>query len=99
MPDFTEFINYTPKGLLLNRSANRAGVCTRAAADALVSVDNVLAVTLGNARNGASISASAAANALVSNLVCHVFYLQNKFVYTYFIISLEKIKGLERKSL
>ena len=72
MPDFTEFINYTPDGLFLNGSANRAGVCTRAASNALVCVDNVLAISLGNARYGASVSASAASNALVSNLVCHV---------------------------
>ncbi len=60
------------KELLFNRSANRAVVSTVAAADALISVDNVLVIALGNARNGASICTCAAVNALVGNLVCHV---------------------------
>jgi hypothetical protein len=57
--------------LLLNRSANRAGVCASAAADAFISVDFILAISFGNARNRASLCASAAADALVGNLVCH----------------------------
>lgn len=60
-----------PEGLVLNRSTNRASLCTASASNALVSVDNVLTVALGNAGSGASICACAAADALVSNLVCH----------------------------
>ena len=57
--------------LFLSRSAYGASVSARAAAYALVSVDNVLAVTLGNATGGATLSASATSDALVRNLVCH----------------------------
>ena len=57
--------------LFLSRSAYGASVCTRAAAYALVSVDNVLAVTLGYASNRACISASAASDAFIGNLKCH----------------------------
>ena len=64
--------------LLFNRSAYRASLSTGTAANALVSVDNVLAITLGNASSGASVCASSARNALVGNLVCHVKYLRNK---------------------
>ena len=62
--------------LLFNRCANRAVLCTVTAADAFVSVDNELIVTLGNARNGASVCACATVNAIVGNLVCHVKYLR-----------------------
>ena len=58
-------------GLFLNRCSNRASACSRTARNALVSVDNVLAVTLGNATGGATLSASATSDALVRNLVCH----------------------------
>ena len=58
-------------GLLLCGSSNGAGICTRTAANALVSVDYVLAITLGNATGGASVSASATADAIIRNLVCH----------------------------
>jgi hypothetical protein len=58
--------------LFLNGSFNRAGLCAVSAIDAGVSVDNELAVTLGDATNGASVSASAAANAFIRNLVCHL---------------------------
>ena len=58
--------------LFFCRSANGANVCAATAANTLVSVDNELAVTLGDATNGASVSASAAANAFIRNLVCHL---------------------------
>ena len=57
--------------LLFSRSANRASICARAAGNALVSVDNELAVTLGYATNRTSICACAASDALIGNLVCH----------------------------
>ena len=53
-------------------SANGAGACTSAAVDASVSVDNVLAVALGNCVYGAAVCASAARNALIGNYVCHI---------------------------
>ena len=58
--------------LLLCGSSNGACVSARAAAYTFISVDNVLAVTLGDATGGACISASAACDAIVGNLVCHV---------------------------
>ena len=62
---------YVVKELFLYGCSYGASVSTCAAADALISVDNVLAVAFGNAINGATVSASAAADAFVSNLVCH----------------------------
>jgi hypothetical protein len=58
-------------GLFLNRSANRAGTGAGAAIDAIVLIDNVLAVLFGDAAYGALVSASAAGDALIGNLVCH----------------------------
>ena len=58
--------------LFLCRSTYRTSVCTRTAADAFVSVDNVLTVALRDAAGGASIGASAAADAFVRNFVCHL---------------------------
>ena len=57
--------------LVLARSLYGASVNTTAAADALVSVDYVLAVTLGDCFNGACISASAASNAIIGDFVSH----------------------------
>ena len=57
--------------LFLRRSTYRTSVCARTAADALVSVDYVLAIALGDAAGGASVCASATADAFVRNFVCH----------------------------
>lgn len=57
--------------LFLNRSANRAGTGAGAAIDAIVLIDNVLAVLFRDAAYGAFVSASAAGDALIGNLVCH----------------------------
>ena len=65
--------------LFLNRCVYGASVCARTASDALVSVNNVLAVALSDAANRASICASAAADALIGNFVCHDRYLHNSF--------------------
>ena len=63
--------------LLSLGSSYGAIVSAGTAIDALVSVDNVLAILLGDSLNGAGISASAAADALVKiNLVSHFSYLQ-----------------------
>ena len=57
--------------LLSLGSAYRTCALAGTAVDASGSVDNVLAVTLGNSGNGASVSASAAADAIVGNLISH----------------------------
>ena len=85
------------KELLLCGSSYGTSICTAAAANALVSVDNVLAVALGNATGGASISASAASDALIRNLVCHVNNLRF-FGHLYSITNTEKIKSILEKS-
>jgi len=53
------------------RSAYRAGVSASAATYASVSVDNILAVTLGNCGNGASVCASAASDTFIGYLISH----------------------------
>ena len=58
-------------GLVLNGSVNGTSVFAASAANALISVDNVLAVALRDAAGGASISTSATRDASVSNLECH----------------------------
>ena len=80
--------------LFLNRCVYRASVCARTASDALVCIDNVLAVTLSDAANGASICASAAADALIGNFVSHLEKPPLKFVHLYSITTLKKIKGI-----
>ena len=86
-----------PEKLFLCRSAYRTCICARTAADALVSVNNVFAVTLGNATGRASVGACAAADALVRNLVCHLTNLH--FSYrVYSIIFMKKIKYILKKT-
>ena len=62
---------YVREILLLNGSAYRTSICAGTAGNALVSVDNVLAVTLSDALLRTSVSTCTACDALVSNLVCH----------------------------
>ena len=57
--------------LLSLGSLNRASICARAAVNALVRVNYVLAVLLADSLNGAFLSASAASDAIISDLVCH----------------------------
>ena len=57
--------------LLLNGCRNGANVSAGAAAYTFVSVDNVLAVTFGDATNRTCVSASAASDAIVRDLECH----------------------------
>ncbi len=77
--------------LFLYGSSNRACLSAVAAANALVSVDNV-DITLCNAGCGALASACATSDAIVSNLVCHFSYLHFNNDYIYFSIFTEKIK-------
>ena len=58
--------------LSLRGSAYRTCASASTAANAGVSVDNVLAVTLGNCVYRAALSASAASDAIVRNYVCHI---------------------------
>ena len=62
-------------GLFLVGSANGANTCTSAALDASTSIDNVLAITLGDSANGAFTSASAAAYTRTVDYVCHGIHL------------------------
>ena len=52
-------------------STNRASLRASAAADANVCIDLVLAITLSNCLYGASLNASAAGYAIISNFVSH----------------------------
>ena len=61
--------------LFLSRSANRANAGARAAAQALIGIDLVLAIALMDRFDGALGRARAAGNAIVRNLICHVDYL------------------------
>jgi hypothetical protein len=60
---------------LFLRSLYRASLSTSTAANALVSVDLVLAVYLADCFGGASLCTCAACNASIRNLVCHDMYL------------------------
>ena len=66
--------------LFLCRSANRAYVCAVTAGDALISIDYELAVTLGNARSGATVCACTTRDALVTNLESHCKFLRKKLL-------------------
>ena len=59
-------------------------VCTCAAIDAAVSVDDVLAVTLGDGGHGAALGASAASDASIGNLVSHGSYLLHNCAFLRF---------------
>lgn len=53
------------------RSLNGADACARAALYALVSVDFILAAAFLNAAYRTFVRASAASDAVISNLICH----------------------------
>ena len=57
--------------LLFYDGLNRAVFAALTAANTGVSIDDVLLVTLGDSLDGAVVSASAALDASISNLVCH----------------------------
>ena len=67
-----------------------------AAFDASVSVDNVLAVTLGDAGKGAFACASAAGNASVGNLICHDEHLHRNYLYLFYHTAKKNQEGIER---
>ena len=58
----------------------RANACASAAIETCVSIDNVLAVLFRDSLNRTFRSASTAADAIVSNLVCHWKYTSVKIV-------------------
>ena len=75
MQDCTgHFRGYEEKLAFLD-SLDGALVSAGTAGNADISVDNVLAFTLGNSLNGALIGAGAAGDTSVSDNVCHDFYL------------------------
>ena len=57
--------------LFLRGSAYRANFCAVTAGDALISVDLELAITLGNARSGATVCTCTTRDALITNLESH----------------------------
>ena len=61
--------------LAFNRCVNRAGACAGSAVDALVSVDYILTVTLGDSLYRTFSSTCATANAGISNFVSHWYFL------------------------
>ena len=63
--------SYVGEILLLSRSVYGAYVCAATAGNALVRIDLILAVALGDAANRAAICASTARNALIGNLISH----------------------------
>ena len=77
-------------GLLKNELAflysfGGALISAGAAGNADVSVDDVLAVALGNSLNGALICAGATGDTSVSDDVCHDIYL-HKFLFVFHVI-------------
>ncbi len=71
--------------LFLNGSTYGTSVSACTALDAFISIYNVLAVAFGNAGNRASVSASAARDALIGNFVCH-WLIPPKYCLFYCII-------------
>ena len=65
--------------LFLNRSINRTAACTSTTRNTLVSVDNVLAITLSDASARTSISTSTTSDAIVCNLISHGKHLHINF--------------------
>lgn len=61
------------------RSFYRASISASSAVNAFVSVDNILTVYFGDTFCGASVCASAAADAFIIDLVCHFTHLHNIF--------------------
>ena len=57
--------------LFLNRSAYWANTCTSTAIEALVSVDNVFAVSCRDSANRALSFTAAAVDAFITNYICH----------------------------
>ena len=65
--------------LFLRGSAYRAYICAVTAGDALISIDYELAITLGNARSGATVCTCTARDALITNLESHCKFLRKNF--------------------
>lgn len=62
-------------------STNGASGSASSAIDAIIGVDDELAVLFGNSADGAFIGASAASDAIVGNLISHGMYLLIIFGY------------------
>ena len=74
-----------PKGLLFLDGADRALIGAGAAANADISVDDVLLVTLGNSLNRALIGAGAALDTSISNFESHDFTSNNLCFVTRYV--------------
>ena len=68
-------------------SFNGAGASASAALDALISVDNILAVAFSNDAEGAGVCTGTAAQTSVSDEICHCEYLHIVFAYRFFIVA------------
>ena len=89
---------FGPK-LLSLRSVYRASICARTAVDADISVDLVLAVTLGDSVHGAALSSSAASDASIGNLVSHDSYLLHISTYVEVDVMIHLYTGVSQHLL
>jgi hypothetical protein len=80
-------------------SGNGADVSASAAVDAQISVDLVLAVTLGDSGHGAALSASAASDASIGNLVSHDSYLLHISTYVEVDVMIHLYTGVSQHLL
>jgi len=68
-------------------SFNGAGASASAALDALISVDNILAFAFSDDAEGAGVCTGTAAQASVSDEICHCEYLHIVFAYRVSIVA------------
>ena len=89
-------LSFTPTGLFSLGSAHGANVSASAAFDALISIDDVLAVAFLDGVHGAFALASAAADAFSRNLQSHNQYLHMLLhicAFSYHITIMNKNQG------
>jgi hypothetical protein len=72
------------QSVFLNGSTYGADICAASALNALICVDYILCVLLGNAVNGALGLASTALNALIGNFISHDLHLQCIELYPFY---------------
>ncbi len=83
--------------LFLNGSVNRANACARTAVDALLGIDNILAVAFADAAYRALALARTAAYAIIGNLISHVIYLHKIYSTHIVAVNIRKIKMFLKK--
>ena len=84
-PNVRQFVTYSfmvrkdrtgASRLLSLGSLNGTYACASAAIDAVVCIDNILAVALCDAAYGTFVCASTACDAIIGNLICHSKHLR-----------------------